>query len=358
MWSIAARYSRSSTFAGPRNERQLTTPSRPPARIHWLSLLYEKVKCVSLTRIRCVTSLCGHEEIPMAYIHVIHENPAWLEPLADALERQTLPWRDWFLDHGVFDLSRPPPEGVFYNRMSASSHTRDHRYAAELTASVLAWLERHARRVINGSRALDLEISKARQYAALEAAGLRTPDTVLVAGKDLLVAAAQQHFAAGAFILKPNRGGKGLGVRLFYTLDALSTYIGGPDYEPPVDGLHLLQEYVQAQVPLITRAEFVGGRFVYAVEVDTSDGFELCPADACAVEDQPRAKFTIIDDVAGIEFITDTDGVRHTYDVNTNTNYNPEAEARAGRSGMNTLAQYLGAELSAIEIASSQRSSQ
>src|SRR5271169_7167312 len=124
------------------------------------------------------------------HIHVIHENAAWLEPLARALDAEDLPWRDWFLDRGVFDLSMAPPAGIFYNRMSASSHTRDHRYAAELTASVLAWLERHGRRVINGSRALDLEISKTRQYAALEAAGLRTPDTVLVAGKDLLVAAA------------------------------------------------------------------------------------------------------------------------------------------------------------------------
>jgi hypothetical protein len=307
----------------------------------------------------------------MTCIHVIHENATWLEPLAEALDAQALPWCDWFLDRGMFDLSRPPPEGVFYNRMSASSHTRDHRYAAELTASVLAWLERHGRCVINGSRALDLEISKTRQYAALEAAGLRTPDTVLVAGKDLMVAAAQQHFAAGAFVLKPNRGGKGLGVRLFYTVDALSSYIDGPDYEPPVDGLYLLQEYVRAPVPLITRAEFIGGRFLYAVEVDTSDGFELCPADACAVGDAacpatdgPRAKFTIVDNidaglkrryeaflvanaigVAGIEFVTDSAGVVYTYDVNTNTNYNRDAEVRAGRSAMTTLARHLGAEL-------------
>jgi len=307
----------------------------------------------------------------MTCIHVIHENATWLEPLAEALDAQALPWCDWFLDRGMFDLSRPPPEGVFYNRMSASSHTRDHRYAAELTASVLAWLERHGRYVINGSRALDLEISKTRQYAALEAAGLRTPDTVLVAGKDLMVAAAQQHFAAGAFVLKPNRGGKGLGVRLFDTVDALSSYIDGPDYEPPVDGLYLLQEYVRAPVPLITRAEFIGGRFLYAVQVDTSDGFELCPADACAVGDAacpatdgPRAKFTIVDNidaglkhryeaflaandigVAGIEFVTDSAGVVYTYDVNTNTNYNRDAEARAGRSAMTMLARHLGAEL-------------
>ena len=307
----------------------------------------------------------------MTHIHVIHENAAWLEPLAAVLDRDGLPWRDWFFDRGVFDLSRPPPEGVFYNRMSASSHTRDHRYAAELTAAVLAWLERHRRHVVNGSRALDLEISKARQYAALEAAGIHTPDTVIVAGKELLVEAARQRFGGGPFIVKPNRGGKGLGVRLFHSHGAFADYLGSPDYEPPVDGLHLLQQYVRAPAPLITRAEFIGGEFMYAVEVDTSDGFELCPADACAVGDafcpadeEPRAKFTIIEDiepalkqryeaflaanaidVAGIEFISDADGTVYTYDVNTNTNYNPDAEVRAGRSGMAELARYLGSEL-------------
>ena len=292
------------------------------------------------------------------HIHVIHENAIWLAPLATALDERGLPWRDWFLDRGVFDLSVPPPDGIFYNRMSASSHTRDHRYAAELTAAVLAWLVAHGRRVINGPRALDLEISKARQYAALEKSGIRTPKTIIVAGAEQLARAARRHFDDGPVILKPNRGGKGLGVRLFHTAEALAGYVGSADYEPPVDGLHLLQQYIRAPLPQITRAEFVGGKFIYAVEVDTSEGFELCPADACAVNDafcpageEPRAKFTIVDDieaglrqryeafvaangieVAGIEFIGDADGAVYTYDVNTNTNYNPEAEARAGRS--------------------------
>lgn len=314
----------------------------------------------------------------MAQIHVIHENPDWLTPLAAALDRQALPWCDWFLADGAFDLSRPPPEGVFYNRMSASSHTRDHRYAAELTAGVLAWLAAYGRRVVNGSRALDLEISKARQYAALEAAGIRTPATVLVAGKGLLVEAAQRHFAHGPFILKPNRGGKGLGVQLFQNVGALADYLDSAAYEAPVDGLHLLQQYVRAPTQTITRAEFVGGRFFYAVAVDTSGGFELCPADVCAVDDafcpvgeqvgtELKAKFTIIDDidaglkrrceaflaandigVAGIEFIRDEAGTVYIYDINTNTNYNPEAEARAGRSAMEALARFLGAELDCL----------
>jgi hypothetical protein len=314
------------------------------------------------------------------HIHVIHENAVWLEPLARALDAEALPWGDWFLDRGVFDLSQPPPEGVFYSRMSASSHTRDHRYAAELTASVLAWLARHGRRIVNGPSALDLEISKARQYAALEAARIATPRTVLVGGADLLAAAADRHFPGAPFILKPNRGGKGLGVQLFHTTEALAAYLAGPDYVPPVDGLYLLQQYIRSPDALITRAEFVGGKFLYAVEVDTSDGFELCPADVCAVGDafcpagpgemtQPRAKFAIVDDIdavqkaryeaflavngieiAGIEFIRDENGAVYTYDVNTNTNYNPDAEARAGRFAMPALARFLGGELRKVAM--------
>jgi hypothetical protein len=309
-------------------------------------------------------------------IHVLHENAAWLPPLAQAFDQRRLPWTEWFLDAGTFDLAAPPPQGVFYNRMSASSHTRDHRFSAELTAAVLAWLTRWGRRVVNGPGALDLEISKARQYAALESHGITTPRTVLVAGRDRLVAAAQRHFPSQPVILKPNRGGKGLGVQLFQSSDSLAAYLDGPIYEAPVDGLQLLQEYVRAPRPFITRAEFVGGRFLYAVEVDTSEGFELCPADACAIGDAscpvgeaPRDKFTIIDgipdtlrirlerflsasgvEVAGIEFIVDADGRTLVYDVNTNTNYNPDAEARAGRtgtarSGPGAIAEFLGGEL-------------
>jgi hypothetical protein len=284
----------------------------------------------------------------VSQIHVLHENPAWLPPLAQAFDQRRLPWTEWFLHEASFDLAAPPPEGVFYNRMSASSHTRDHRFSAELTAGVLAWLTRWGRRVVNGPGALDLEISKVRQYAALERHGIATPRSVLVAGRNLIVAAADRYFAARPVILKPNRGGKGLGVRLFHSTASLAAYVESDDYEPPVDGVQLLQEYVRAPAPFITRAEFVGGRFLYAVEVDTSDGFELCPADACAVGERFLAAAGI--DVAGIEFITDATGQTLVYDVNTNTNYNAEAEARDGRagtdrSGPGAIARYLRAEL-------------
>ena len=115
-------------------------------------------------------------------VYVLHENDAWVEPLRAAFAELALPYAEWFIDQGTLDLAATPPQGVFYNRMSASSHTRDHRYAAELTGGVLAWLERHGRRVINNGRALQLEISKVAQYAALARHGIRVPHTIAAVG--------------------------------------------------------------------------------------------------------------------------------------------------------------------------------
>ncbi len=308
----------------------------------------------------------------MSRIYVLHENPDWLPPLAAALERGGAPWEDWFLVERAIDLAAPPPEGVFYNRMSASSHSRGHRYAAELTSAVLSWLTQYGRRVVNGPAALDLEISKVRQYGALSRAGVATPRSVAVVGPDKLVEAARAAFGTGRFLLKPNRGGKGLGVRLFQNADELADHLKTFDYEAPLDGVHLLQEYIATPEPIITRAEFVGGRFLYAVEVDTSNGFELCPADVCALPGAARPAFQVVDsidaglrarlegflrltgiEIAGIEFATGADGRPLVYDVNTNTNYNAEAEAAAGieLTGMDAIARFLKGELKKTQLA-------
>ena len=306
----------------------------------------------------------------MSEIHILHENSEWAAPLIEALEARGLPYRDWLLDEGTVDLSAEPPNGVFYSRMSASSHTRGHRYSPELTAVMLRWLERSDRTVINGLRALELEISKVAQYSALEDAGIPFPHTVAALGRDTIVEAWDR--IEGPVITKHNRAGKGLGVRLFRDRKALRDYVFGDEFVPSADGITLVQEYIQAPEPCIVRIEFVGREFLYAVRVDTSDGFELCPADACQLEDptcmfgadddpaQSR-KFEILENfeppflsgmqqvmrendvhIAGFEFIVDKAGEAYVYDININTNYNSAAERLAGVSAMDRVAEYLG----------------
>jgi glutathione synthase/RimK-type ligase-like ATP-grasp enzyme len=299
-------------------------------------------------------------------IYVLHENTEWVEPLRRELSAIGVPFFEWFIDRGLLDLRSPPPEGVFYNRMSASSHTRGHRYAPEHTAAVLAWLTRHRRTIVNGERALQLEISKVAQYESLARFGIDTPPTIAAIGREHIVAAAA---AIGyPVILKHNRAGKGLGVKRLDTAAALEAHLASREFSDSVDGIVLVQRYINAPHPFITRVEFIGLQLLYAVRVDTSQGFELCPADTCGSQDAAEAcpasapgdKFQIIADfahrllpawrsflaandigVAGIEFIEDAEGRAFTYDVNTNTNYNADAEAKHGRRGMQAVAVHL-----------------
>ena len=115
-----------------------------------------------------------------------------------------------------------------------------------------------------------------------------------------------------------------------------------------------MQEYIDSKPKVIHRVEFVDSKFLYTVEVDASEGFELCPACPEDEIDEPQTqffgefcptignKFRIIKnykrgsliekyekfiskngiEIAGIEYITDQKGEIYTYDVNTNTNYN------------------------------------
>ena len=293
-------------------------------------------------------------------VYVINENPDWYPPVAEAFDAAGIPHEMWLLAEEIIDLDADPPPGVFWSRMSASSHTRGHPHAKDQTRGVLSWLEQNGRRVVNGRRVLELEMSKVEQHAALRAAGFDVPRTIAIAGTRQLGAAARRLPAP--FISKHNQGGKGLGVRLFGSHDEFDAYVASPDFEYPVDGITLLQEYLVAAEPRITRAEFVDGEFIYAISADTAlGGFQLCPADACAVGENPPSLFELrvgFDhpilrrylrfaaqhgiEIAGFEFIETADGRLVTYDINTTTNYNAGIEAAAPRAAQRAVATFLG----------------
>ncbi|PRY83619.1 ATP-grasp domain-containing protein [Alkalibacterium olivapovliticus] len=307
----------------------------------------------------------------MSKVIILHENMDWTKHLIKRLEELDVPYEEWDLSDGILDIQDLPEDGIYYNRMSASSHTRGHRYAPELTDQVLTWLEQKGARVINGTGAIELEVSKLKQYLALQADGIKTPKTIGAVGAENIIKAAEK-LNEFPFIIKHNRAGKGLGVRLLYTLDELKDYVNGPEFEDSIDGLSLIQQYIKSEDGHIVRSEFIGGEYFYAVKVDSSEGFELCPADACQIGPDgemitEESKFKIIDrlpedqisryltfmkhqniDVAALEFIIDEKGEVYTYDVNTNTNYNEDAEKEAGQFAMLELAKYLKAELKKI----------
>ena len=308
-------------------------------------------------------------------IHVLYENPDWLPPLMDALRGRGLDVVEHFVDGGTIDLGAPPPEGVFLNRMSPSSHTRGHQGGVVFMKEYLAYLESHGRRVINGSQAFAMEVSKVRQHAALEAFGIRTPRTIAVIGQEGMGRAARAM--EPPFITKHNQGGKGLGVQLYRSHGALDRALEQGEYEESPDSVNLIQQYIEPAEPFITRIEIVDGEFLYALRSSTEQGFELCPADACAIDDAfcpvgegastdrfgLRADITAADplvqklvafcaahrlDLAGIEFVEDARGDRYTYDVNGTTNYNSDVERAHGLHGMGAIAALCERELAKL----------
>ena len=329
---------------------------------------------------------------------MLHENPDWYPPFAAAFDAEGVEHEQWLLGGGALDMDAAPPPGVYWSRMSASSHTRGNVFAKDHARAVLGWLESHGRRVVGGRRVLELEVSKADQHAALRAAGFDVPRTIAVAGRGDLVSAAGK--LPVPFIVKHNQGGKGLGVHRFESVVEFADHLDSAEYVAPVDGITLLQEYVTPAEPYITRVEVVGGEYMYAITADIArGGFELCPADACALDARPDAEgvdaegadsgstdvgsadvgsadvgsadvgaaaapslFALragFDDhpiigryldfagrhgieIAGFEFIETADGRLVTYDVNTTTNYNAEVEAVAPRSAARQVARFLG----------------
>jgi hypothetical protein len=295
-------------------------------------------------------------------IIILHENKDWIEPFELALKEINADYEIWYLPEIDIDFNQAPQDAVYYNRMSASSHTRGHRYDPEFSIAILEWLKRHKQKVVNGPRALDLEISKLRQYQELERFNIKTPLTYASTNTGILLKNAEK--IGFPLISKHNRAGKGLGVYKFNSSKELESFYAKEDFESSIDGINLLQAYIQSPEPFITRMEFIGGKFFYAVQVDTSEGFELCPADECQINSNcPTSdipKFKILEDfsmpnidayesflaandigISGIEFILDEQGQAWTYDVNVNTNYNSKAEAEGVKFAYKEVIRYL-----------------
>ncbi|MFW7377353.1 MAG: ATP-grasp domain-containing protein [Oligoflexus sp.] len=291
-------------------------------------------------------------------LYILYENQDWLDPLQKILRQENWEFEACFVNEGHLDLSAIPKPGIYLNRLSASSATRDHQYSLNHGEQIIHWLEAAGCRVINGSTAIALEKSKFRQYLCLQRWQIPVPKSIAVTGERAALAQAATAIDF-PFIYKYNCGGKGLGVQLIRDADQWRQFLQLGTWRDSPDTVHILQQYIESREPFITRCEFIGGKFHYAIQADTSKGFELCPAQGCeidrcalgeeqvAIEQNPGQSIfrlrrswhhPIIQryeamlqaekiDVAGIEFLEDREGKLWTYDINCNTNYSPKVEA-------------------------------
>jgi glutathione synthase/RimK-type ligase-like ATP-grasp enzyme len=281
---------------------------------------------------------------------VIHEHPEWQKPLFAALEHRGISFAAYDLKRNAFDPSRLPRARLYFNQASPSAYLRGNTRAVPLALAMLRSLETAGARVLNGSRAFSLELSKSVQAALLSQLGIDHPRTLAFNDP---IAALDQWEAGWPALLKPEQGGSGARMYLLQSADELQRLLlDQPELWQP-ENLLLLQEYFPTDPARgIVRMEFVGGELLYAMRVVSHGAFNLCPSEACNPEGggtghcevpaavapvkpvefypYPEIPLEAVEtgkqivsagglDVAGIEYL-ETDGRRIFYDINANSN--------------------------------------
>jgi biotin carboxylase len=294
-------------------------------------------------------------------VAVLYEHPEWFIPLFAALDERGLEVIRVDATSLRWDPAEPPGFSLLLNRMSPSSHTRGHGHAIHAAAAYIDWVESHGIRVINGSMAYRLELSKSAQIDLLRRLNIPYPRArVINNAGEAADAAAGLRFP---IVVKPNIGGSGAGIQRFDSLDALRRAEAARTIDLGIDSTALVQEFLPARGGTITRLELLEGELLYAIEITppAGHGFNLCPADICQTDAAPqpaslemcptrpamaiaaaapaRAEIEAGQriaraarlDVCGIEYLIDErDGQPYVYDINALSNFVTDARRIVG----------------------------
>jgi len=307
-------------------------------------------------------------------IGIYYEHPEWFRPLFQQLDMRGVAWtRIDIRDHRYTVGAGEPPYSLVFNRMSPSAWQRGLGDAIFYTLGYLAQLEAQGVRVINGYKGFSTETSKARQLQLLESLGLGYPKAVVIHNPAQAIAAAKE--IGFPLVVKPNIGGSGAGIVRFSDAAELERAAASNGLFFGVDSTALVQEFFPARGSVITRAEILGGKYLYAIQIHTTgETFDLCPADicmntkgqelarsACAI-DAPKTGLKVEGyeapaqmrkdverimeaagiDVGGIEsVIDDRDGRLLYYDINALSNFVADPERVIGFNPYARLADYL-----------------
>ncbi|MCW3075340.1 MAG: ATP-dependent carboxylate-amine ligase [Flaviaesturariibacter sp.] len=219
---------------------------------------------------------------------IFYEHPEWFKKLFAALEDRGLSYEKLHAGFHSFNPSETRKEySVVLNRISSSSYLRGHGQGIFYSRAYIAHLEQQGVPVINGSRATDVETSKALQLVVLKSLGISFPKTIVVNHiSQILDAAKKLPFP---LVVKPNIGGAGAGIVRFNSLASLEEAVEAEAIDLGIDQIALVQEFIPARGGHINRVETLNGKFLYAIKVfPTGESFNLCPAEICAVPEAPQ----------------------------------------------------------------------
>jgi glutathione synthase/RimK-type ligase-like ATP-grasp enzyme len=280
---------------------------------------------------------------------VLFEHPEWQKPLFAALERRGVRFGKYDLKQGSFDPAELPDAPLYFNQASPSAYMRGNTRAVPFALALMRSLELGGARVLNGTRAFSLELSKSAQAALMHRLGIAHPGSLVFNDVDTALAHWGDRWPG---LLKPEQGGSGARMYLIQSAAELQRLLRDrPDLWFP-DNLLLLQEYFPVDPSRgIVRMEFLGSELLYAMRVISHGAFNLCPSEVCnpdtgdshcAVPETPPSApveflayadvpATAVEtgkrlmeagglDVGGIEYLEADDGRLIFYDINANSN--------------------------------------
>lgn len=311
---------------------------------------------------------------------VLFEHPEWQKPLFAALDRRGLAYVPYDLKRAAFDPDLLPQARLYFNQASPSAYVRGNARAVPFTLSLMRSLELGGARVLNGSRAFLLELSKSTQAALLRSLDIPHPRSLTFNDPEAAIA---QWTGGWPALLKPEQGGSGARMFLLHSPEELQKLLRDQPSLWLPDNLLLLQQYFPTDPEKgIVRMEFLGGKLLYAMRVVSHGAFNLCPSEACNPEggagpdgnashcvipsaqaakpvefypykEVPREAVEMGErimaagglDVGGIEYLEAADGTRVFYDVNANSNLRAPIGQAFGFDPFERVVDYLVAQM-------------
>ena len=291
-------------------------------------------------------------------VTVLYEHPEWQKPLFAALENRGVRFAKYDLKQAAFDPSELPDSRLYFNQASPSAYVRGNTRAVPFALALMRSLELGGARVLNGSRAFAMELSKSAQAATMHKLNIAHPRTLAFNDVETAIARWEANNYGGhawPALVKPEQGGSGARMFLLNSADEFRRLLRDrPDLWLP-DNLLLLQEYFPVDPKRgIVRLEFLGGELLYAMRVISHGSFNLCPSEVCNPESgegqcavpealptppvefhpYPEVPAAAVEtgrklanacglDVGGLEYLEAADGRIVFFDVNANSNLRP-----------------------------------